>query len=59
MPVFWLSSEKMTVLVDTNAEGKITKAAPVVNTFVGQHINNLVKWMKKQGGFKYKQLRKT
>jgi len=59
MPTFWFSSEKFTVLVDTDAEGKITKAAPVVNIFVGQPIKNLVKWMKKQGGFKHKQLRKS
>lgn len=57
MPVFWLSSEKFTVMVDTDSSGRITKAAPVVNIFIGQPINNLVKWMKKQGGFKYRQLK--
>jgi hypothetical protein len=57
MPVFWLSSNKVTVMVDTDADGKITKAAPAVNIFVGQHLNNLVKWLRKQGGFKYKRLK--
>jgi hypothetical protein len=57
MYTYWLSSVKFTVLVDTDSNGKITKAAPVVNVFVGQPLSNLVKWMKKQGGFKFKKLR--
>jgi hypothetical protein len=56
MRSFWLSSKKMTVGVDTNRKGIIIESAPIVKVFRGQHINKLIKWMKKQGGFKAKEL---
>ena len=47
----WLSSKKMTVLVDVQ-DGLITEAAPVTRKFIGQPLQNLIRWMRKQGGFR-------
>jgi hypothetical protein len=52
MPAYYLSTHKMTVCVDTNAEGVITKTAPIVAKFRWQHIDNLRSWLVKQGGYK-------
>jgi len=41
----------MTVLVITDEACVITDAAPIVRRFIGQPIDNLVNWMKRQGGF--------
>ncbi|MHA1839868.1 MAG: hypothetical protein ACTSYO_07955 [Candidatus Ranarchaeia archaeon] len=41
----------MTVLVETK-DRHISKAAPIVRKFIGQPLNNLSNWMRKQGGFK-------
>jgi len=46
----------MTVGVDTDRKGIIIDSAPIVRVFRGQHINKLIKWMKKQGGFKAKEM---
>jgi len=54
---FWLSSNKMTVGVDTDKKGIIIKGAPITRKFKGQHIKDLVKWMKKQRGFKAKEIK--
>ncbi len=56
MRTFWLSSKKITVGVDTDQKGIITDSAPIVKVFRGQHINKLIKWMRKQGGFKAKEI---
>jgi hypothetical protein len=56
MRSFWLSSKKMTISVDTNRKGIIVDGASIVRVFRGQHINKLIKWMKKQGGFKAKEI---
>lgn len=53
---FWLSSNKMTISVDTNRKGIIIFCAPIVRKFKGQHIKKLVKWMRKHGGFKAKEI---
>lgn len=50
--VLWASSNRMTVRVTVNQQNKIVDAAPVVRKFIGQHIGNLYKWMKRQGGLK-------
>jgi len=52
LKAYWLSSNKMTVIVEVNHRGIIVKAAPIVRKFLGQPISNLIKWMKRQGGFK-------
>jgi hypothetical protein len=46
----------MTVGVDTDRKGIIIDSAPIVKVFRGQHINKLIKWMKKQGGFKAEEI---
>ncbi|MFA5344743.1 MAG: hypothetical protein WC315_00490 [Candidatus Omnitrophota bacterium] len=43
-----VSNEKMTVLVQTR-NGIITNAAPVVQIFIGQPLDNLAVWMSKMG----------
>ncbi len=43
-----LSNEKMTVLVQTK-NGIITNAAPIVQVFLGQPLDNLAVWMNKMG----------
>lgn len=50
MKHMWLSSKRMTVLADVQ-DGLVVKAAPVVRKFIGQPLVNLVRWMKRQGGF--------
>jgi hypothetical protein len=56
MITFWLSSKKMTIGVDTDEKGIIIDSAPIVRKFRGQHIKNLVSWMRRQGGFKAKRI---
>ena len=58
MRTYWLSSRKMTVSVDVDAANTIVDCAPIVRVFKGQPLQNLVNWMKKQGGFKSKRMRK-
>lgn len=41
-----LSNERMTVKIRTDAAGNIQIAAPIVRRFIGQPLNNLVRWMK-------------
>lgn len=41
----------MTVGVETDASGVIIAAAPIVRKFIGQHIDNLRRWMRKQTGY--------
>lgn len=49
---YWLSSESMTVAVSVNSDGIITRTPAIVYKFVGQPLDNLRKWMRKQGGFR-------
>jgi len=51
MKYYFLSTTRMTVLVETNREEKITSAPPITKKFIGQPISNLIYWMKKQPGF--------
>lgn len=55
MKCYWLSSKKMTVLVDVQ-DGRITEAAPVVRKFIGQPLQNLIRWMRRQGGLRIEEL---
>jgi hypothetical protein len=45
----------MTVCVDVVA-GKIVEGPPIVKKFKGQPKINLVRWMRKQGGFMSSQI---
>jgi hypothetical protein len=49
---YWLSSEKMTVMIKADDSGKIYSAAPIVRKFIGQHMSRLEDWMKRQGSFR-------
>lgn len=55
MKCYWLSSKKMTVLVEVQ-DGRIIQAAPVVRKFIGQPVQNLIRWMRKQGGLRIEEL---
>jgi hypothetical protein len=55
MSEWWLSTDRMTIWVLEDG-GIIEDAAPIVRRFTGQHISNLRAWLRKQGGFKEKQL---
>ena len=50
----WLSSKRMTVMVTINDKNIIKKTAPIVRKFINQHLQNLERWMKKQGNFRKK-----
>ena len=49
---YWLSTERMTVVVDADARGVIVWAPPIVRRFVGQPLDNLIGWMRRQPGFR-------
>ena len=54
---WYLSSRVMTVYVETEGEENVIEyTATITKRFTGQPLRNLVRWMKKQGGFKYKEL---
>jgi len=53
---WWFSSNRMTIAVYTDNRNIITHTAPIGRKFIGQHIKNLANWMRKQGGFRYKEL---
>ena len=56
MATYWVSSKKMTISIDVNSENVITATPPIAQVFKGQPLDNLIKWMKKQGGFKIKKM---
>lgn len=47
---WWLSTDKMTFEV-TITNGRVSDTAPVARTFIGQPFQNLVRWLRQQGGF--------
>lgn len=49
---YWLSSNKMTIGVDVNLIDIIVFAPPIAKVFIGQPLDNLRRWMRKQGGYK-------
>jgi len=48
---WWLSTERMTVLVDVDDSDMVVRGPPIVRKFVGQPLTNLVRWLQKQPGF--------
>jgi hypothetical protein len=52
MPTYWMSTNRMTVGVTTNAEGVIVATPPIVAKFRWQHIDALRAWLVRQGGYK-------
>lgn len=48
----WISTKKFTVVVETDDDRIIRKAAPMVRKFIGQPVDNLFKWAATFGGLK-------
>lgn len=46
-----LSSYKMSVFVETDQRDIIIDTANITRKFIGQPINNLRNWLRRQGGF--------
>jgi len=49
MTRYWVSAPKMTVTVTVDENNIIKGTAPITQKFVGQKLDNLLDWMKKQG----------
>jgi len=49
MKSVWVSSTKWTVRVGVDDAEVIREAAPIVGTFVGQPLENLVRWAWSRG----------
>ena len=47
----------MTVEVVVDFDGKICKAAPIVRKFIGQPLDNLVRWMETQTNFRMEEIK--
>lgn len=47
-----MSTLKMTFWCQTNSKGIITNTAPIGKKFIGQKMENLIRWLKKQGGLR-------
>lgn len=49
---YWVSSQKMTFLVEVDCENIVRSTAPIARRFVGQSFKNLLGWISKQGGLR-------
>ncbi len=58
MRTFVFSCTKFTVLVDCDEANSITNTAPITQKFCGQPIKNLADYMRRIGGFEYKELKR-
>lgn len=54
---YWMSSDRMTVFVETDANRQIVDTAPITRRFLRQPLYRLVDWMKTQGGFEMQEIR--
>jgi len=52
----WISCAKFTVQVNTDEQGIITWAAPIVRKFRGGPLGKLLGWAKSLGGLEYEEL---
>lgn len=53
----WVSHPRMTVEVGVDEDGMIVAAAPIVEKFLGQPMENLFRWLKSLGpGLEVKEL---
>ena len=48
---FWMSTDKMTVLVETY-DDIVTNTPAIIGKFKNQPIDNLRNWLRKQGGYR-------
>ena len=53
---WWLSSNRMTISVSVDRNETIVDAAPIVRKFIGQPLQNLIRWMGHQGGLRIEKL---
>lgn len=53
---YWLSNERMTVLVKVDEDDKIRTFPPIARRFVGQPLENLALWMNEVEGFRIEDL---
>lgn len=44
---YWLSCTKLTVYAETDEAGIVLRTAPITRKFIGQDLNNLIRWMSK------------
>ncbi len=47
---WWLSSVKMTIWVSVR-NGTVIDSAPIARKFIGQPMDNLRQWMRRQGAY--------
>lgn len=52
MTIYWVSSGRMTFEVSVDERNIIRDTAPIGRKFIGQPLDNLARWMKRQGGFR-------
>jgi hypothetical protein len=52
----WISCNKFTVEVETDARDVVIRAAPIVRRFQGQPLANLLSWASDLGGLKHEVL---
>jgi len=51
LETYWISTERWTVKVVTEADGNIVDAAPLVRKFIGQPFKHLKEWAERKGGY--------
>lgn len=54
---YWVSSNRITILVEVGIDNLIRDAPPIARKFIGQRFENLIKWMAKQGGLRVVKLK--
>lgn len=47
--VYQLDNHRMTVKISTDEDERIVDAAPIVRRFIGQPLENLIRWMSRIG----------
>lgn len=50
--MYWISCAKWTSRVVVDETGVIVKTAPVVRRFIGQPVENLLRWAARIGGLR-------
>ena len=55
--LYWLSTDRMTVFAEANRHGVVVDTAPIVRVFIGQPIDNMIRWLKRQNGYRIATIR--
>lgn len=50
--IYWFSTPRMTVAVEVK-DGIIINSPPITRKFVGQPVENLKRWLEKQGELRH------